>query len=50
MQKDMEEIVSKNVLLISQKNFDRMIFRENLEKYYNFIRSKLADFSNDYHD
>jgi hypothetical protein len=43
IQKDTEEIVSKDVQLVSQQNFDRIIFRENLEGYHDFIRSKLAE-------
>lgn len=43
MQRDTEEIVSKDVELVSQQNFDRMIFREKLEKYHDFIRAKLAE-------
>jgi hypothetical protein len=43
MQKETEEIVSKDVLLVSQQNFDRLVFKEKLEKYHDFIRSKLAE-------
>ncbi|MGC1131295.1 MAG: hypothetical protein WA941_00625 [Nitrososphaeraceae archaeon] len=42
IQKDTEEIVSKDVLLVSQQSFDRLVFKENLERYHNFIRSKLT--------
>jgi hypothetical protein len=43
IQKDTEKIVSKKAQLVSQQNFDRMIFRENLERYHDFIRLKLAE-------
>jgi uncharacterized protein YjaG (DUF416 family) len=42
MKKDIEEIVSNDVRLISQQSFDRMVFREKLAEYHDFIRSKLA--------
>jgi hypothetical protein len=42
IQKDTEEIVSKDVVLVSQQNFDRFVFKENLERYHDFIRSKLT--------
>jgi hypothetical protein len=40
MQKDTEEMLSKKVQLVSQQNFAKLIFRETLEKYDDFIRSK----------
>jgi hypothetical protein len=42
MKKDIEEIVSNGVQLLSQQSFDRMVFKEKLEAYHDFIRSKLA--------
>jgi hypothetical protein len=42
MKKDIEEIVSNDVQLISQQSFDRMVFKEKLAEYHDFIRSKLA--------
>ncbi|MGI0042423.1 MAG: hypothetical protein ACRD47_01820 [Nitrososphaeraceae archaeon] len=56
IQKNTEETVSKNVQLVNRQDFDKMIFKENLEKYHDFIRSKLAEFeqddvfTSDYHD
>jgi uncharacterized protein YjaG (DUF416 family) len=44
MKKDIEEIVSNDVQLISQQSFDRMVFKEKLAEYHDFIRSKLAGF------
>jgi hypothetical protein len=41
MQKEIEEIVSKDVQLVSQQSFDRMIFKEKLEGYHDFIKSRL---------
>jgi hypothetical protein len=40
MQKDTEEIASKNVY---QQNFDRFVFKDKLEVYHNFVRSKLSE-------
>jgi hypothetical protein len=42
MQKDVEKIVSNGIQLINQQNFDKIIFKEKLEKYHDFIKSKLA--------
>lgn len=42
MQKD-REIVSKDVKLVSQQNFVRIVFKDKLEEYYNFVKSKLAE-------
>ncbi|MGC1133966.1 MAG: hypothetical protein WA941_14175 [Nitrososphaeraceae archaeon] len=55
-QKNTEETVSKNVQLVNRQDFDKMVFKENLEEYHDFIRSKLAEFeqddvfTSDYHD
>jgi hypothetical protein len=43
IQKEVEQIVTKDVQLISQQDFDRIIFKENLEKYHDFVKSKLAE-------
>ncbi len=42
MQKGTEEIVSKDIQLISQQGFDRIVFQENIDHFYDFIKSKLA--------
>jgi hypothetical protein len=42
MQKDVEKTVSNGIQLINQQNFDKIIFKEKLEKYHDFIKSKLA--------
>ena len=39
IQKDVEKIVSKDAKLRSQLNFDRIVFKDKLEKYHNFVRS-----------
>jgi hypothetical protein len=43
MQKETEEIVSKDMQLISQQRFDRNVFQDNINHFYNFIKSKLAE-------
>jgi hypothetical protein len=43
MQKEIEETVSKDIQLISQQRFDRIVFQENLNHFYDFIKSKLAE-------
>jgi hypothetical protein len=43
MQKEIEEIVSKDMQLISQQRFDRIVFQENIDEFYEFIKSKLAE-------
>jgi uncharacterized protein YjaG (DUF416 family) len=43
MQKETEEIVSKDIQLISQQKFDRIVFQENINHFYDFIKSKLAE-------
>ena len=42
-QKETEEIVSRDVQLISQNRFDRIVFQENTNHFYDFIKSKLAE-------
>jgi hypothetical protein len=42
MQKGTEEIVSKDIQLISQHGFDRIVFQENIDHFYDFIKSKRA--------
>jgi hypothetical protein len=43
IQKETEEIVSKDMQLISQQRFDRNVFQDNINHFYNFIKSKLAE-------
>lgn len=43
MRKDIEEIVSNGVQQVNQQAFDRVIFKEEIEKFHNFIRSKLNE-------
>lgn len=43
MQKGIEEIVSKDVQPISQQQFDRIVFQENLNHFHAFIKSKLSE-------
>lgn len=43
MQNEIEQIVSKDVQLVGQQSFDKMIFKEKLEEYHDFIKSKLSD-------
>jgi hypothetical protein len=43
MQKEIEEIVLKDVQLISQQHFDRIVFQENLNHFHAFIKSKLSE-------
>ena len=43
MRKDIEEIVSNGVQQVNQQAFDRVIFKEEIEKFHNFIRSKLDE-------
>jgi hypothetical protein len=43
MRKDIEEIVSNGVQQVNQQAFDRVIFKEGIEKFHNFIRSKLNE-------
>jgi hypothetical protein len=43
MQKETEEIVSKDMQLISQQRFDRIVFQDNINHFYDFIKSKLAE-------
>jgi hypothetical protein len=43
VQKVTEEIVSKDVQLISQQHFDRIVFQENINHFYDFIKSKLDE-------
>jgi hypothetical protein len=43
MQKETEEIVSKDMQLISQQRFDRIVFQDNINHCYDFIKSKLAE-------
>jgi hypothetical protein len=43
MQKDIGEIVSNGIQLINQQSFDRMVFKEKLEEYHDFIKSKLVE-------
>jgi hypothetical protein len=43
IQRYIEEIVSNGIQLTSQPGFDRMVFKEKLERYYDFIRSKLSE-------
>ena len=43
MQKEIEEIVSKDMQLISQQSFDRIVFRKNIDEFYDFIKSKLSE-------
>ena len=39
-------VVARNVKLLSQQNFDKMVFKEKLEQYHEFIKSKLAESEN----
>ena len=43
MRKDIEEIVSNGVQQVNQQAFNRVIFKEEIEKFHNFIRSKLNE-------
>ena len=43
MRKTIENIVSKDVQLVSQLNFDKIVFGENLKHFHDFIKSKLAE-------
>jgi hypothetical protein len=43
MRKTIENIVSKDVQLVSQLNFDRIVFGENLKCFHDFIKSRLAE-------
>jgi hypothetical protein len=43
IQKDTEKTMPKNVMMVSRQNFDRIVFRDKLEKYHNSVRSKLAE-------
>ena len=43
IQKEIEEIVLKDVQLISQQHFDRIVFQENLNHFHAFIKSKLSE-------
>jgi hypothetical protein len=43
MQKEIVEIVLKDVQLISQQHFDRIVFQENLNHFHAFIKSKLSE-------
>jgi len=43
MQKETEEIVSKDMQLISQQKFDGIVFQENINHFYDLIKSKLAE-------
>jgi hypothetical protein len=43
MQKETEEIVAKDVQLISQQKFDRIVFQEKRNHFYDFIKSKLNE-------
>ncbi len=43
MQKEIEETVSKDIQLISQQGFDRIVFQKNIGNFYDFIKSKLAE-------
>ena len=43
MRKDIEEIVSNGVVQVNQQFFDRVIFKDKIEKFHNFIRSKLNE-------
>jgi hypothetical protein len=43
MRKDIEEIVSNGVQQVNQQALDRVIFKEEIEKFHNFIRSKLNE-------
>ena len=35
--------MAKNVMMVSRQNFDRIVFRDKLEKYHNSVRSKSAE-------
>jgi hypothetical protein len=39
MQKEIENIVSKDVQQISQLDFDKIVFEENLKHFHEFIKS-----------
>ena len=41
MRKDIEEIVSNGVQKVDQQVFDRIIFKDEIHTFYNFIRTKL---------
>ncbi len=41
MRKDIEEIVSNGVQQVDQQVFDRIIFKDEIHTFYNFIRTKL---------
>ena len=43
MRKTIENIVSNDVQLVSQLNFDKIVFGENLKHFHDFIKSKLAE-------
>ena len=43
MQTDIEEIVSNGVVQVNQQTFDRVIFKDKIEKFHDFIRSKLDE-------
>lgn len=41
MRKDIEGIVSSGVQQVDQQFFDRIIFKDEIQAFHNFIRSKL---------
>jgi hypothetical protein len=43
MRKDIENIVSNDVQLVSQQSFDRIVFAEKLKHFHDFIKSMLAE-------
>jgi hypothetical protein len=43
MRKDIEEVVSNGVQQLNQRAFDRVLFKDEIEKFHNFIRSKLNE-------
>jgi hypothetical protein len=43
MQKDIEEVVSNGIQQVNQQAFNRVIFKDKLENFHNFIGSKLDE-------
>ena len=38
-----KETVTIYVMLIKHQNFDRILFKDKLDEYHNFVRSKVAE-------
>jgi hypothetical protein len=43
MRKDIEDIVSNDVQLVSQQSFDRIVFAEKMRHFHDFIKSMLDE-------